>query len=240
MTPAEVVYIHSDNEAASDTGEAMGWPVLFRIRRTWAFVVGKFMTDPVWWFFLFWLPSYFSTTFKLDLKKPSWPLVIIYTATTIGSIGGGYLSSFLIRQGWVVTKARSTSMLFFALAVVPIMAARFATDIWQAVALISLAAAAHQAWSATIYTTVSDTFPKRAVSSVIGIGGMAGSIGGILFQWLIGPLLDYYKEAGNLTLGYNVLFTFCGFAYLIAWIIMHFLGRPAKAAQLTSEKEVAL
>ena len=240
VSPAEVQYIHSDNEAASDTGEAMGWPVLFRIRRTWAFVVGKFMTDPVWWFFLFWLPSYFSTTFKLDLKKPSWPLVIVYTATTIGSIGGGYLSSYLIRRGWVVARARSTSMLFFALAVVPIMAARFATDIWQAVALISLAAAAHQAWSATIYTTVSDTFPKRAVSSVIGIGGMAGSIGGILFQWLIGPLLDYYKEAGNLTLGYNVLFTFCGFAYLIAWGIMQFLNRPINTVQVATEKEVVL
>jgi MFS transporter, ACS family, hexuronate transporter len=240
VSAAEVQYIHSDNEAATDTGEAMGWSQLFRIRRTWAFVVGKFMTDPVWWFFLFWLPSYFSTTFKLDLKKPSLPLVIIYTATTIGSIGGGYLSSYLIRRGWVIAKARSTSMLFFALAVVPIMAARYAVDIWQAVGLISLAAAAHQAWSATIYTTVSDTFPKRAISSVIGIGGMAGSIGGILFPLLVGFLLDRYKSAGDLTGGYNLLFSLCGFAYLIAWGIMQFLSRPTKATQLVNEREVVL
>ncbi len=240
VSAAEIQYIHSDNEAANDTGEALGWAQLFRIRRTWAFVVGKFMTDPVWWFFLFWLPSYFSTTFKLDLKKPSLPLVIIYTATTIGSIGGGYLSSYLIRRGWVIAKARSTSMLFFAVAVVPIMAARYATDIWQAVGLISLAAAAHQAWSATIYTTVSDTFPKRAISSVIGIGGMAGSIGGILFPLLVGFLLDRYKSAGDLTGGYNLLFSLCGFAYLIAWGIMQFLSRPTKTAQLANEKAVVL
>ena len=240
ITPEEFAYIHSDNEDASDTGEAMGWAQLFRIRRTWAFVVGKFMTDPVWWFFLFWLPSYFSTTFNLDLKKPSLPLVIIYTSTTIGSIGGGYLSSYLIRKGWLIAKARSTSMLCFAIAVIPIMAARYATDIWQAVGLISLAAAAHQAWSATIYTTVSDTFPKRAVSSVIGIGGMAGSIGGILFPLLVGFLLDRYKAAGDLTGGYNLLFSICGFAYLIAWGIMQFLNRPTKAMPQMTQQEAVM
>lgn len=228
VTAEEVAYIHSDNEPEAPVGESLSYARLFRFPQTWAFVVGKFMTDPIWWFFLFWLPSYFSTTFNLDLKKPSLPLVIVYTATTIGSIGGGYLSSWLIRKGWNIQRARRVSMLIFALAVVPIMAARYATDIWQAVALISLAAAAHQAWSATLYTTVSDSIPKQSISSVIGFGGMAGSIGGILFPILVGSLLDTYKLADNLTGGYNLLFSICGLAYVIAWAIMQFLTRSPK------------
>ena len=222
LSQPELAYILSDNEAATSNETPVRWSKLFGIRQTWAFVFGKLLTDPIWWFFLFWLPSYFSTTFNLDLKKPSLPLVIVYTATTIGSIGGGYLSSYLIRRGWTVFRARKTSMLLFAICVVPIMAAQYATNIWQAVALISLAAAAHQAWSANIYTTASDVFPKKAISSVIGIGGMAGSIGGILFPILVGWLLDTYKTAGNINGGYNILFIICGSAYLLAWSAMHF------------------
>ncbi len=239
VTAEEFRYIHSDNEVEPVKGESIGWFKLFTVPQTWAFAIGKLLTDPIWWFFLFWLPSYFSSTFNLDLKKPSLPLVIIYTATTIGSVGGGYLSSYLIRRGWDVQRARKTSMLFFALAVLPIMAARYAVDIWQAVGLISLAAAAHQAWSATIYTTVSDAFPKRAVSSVIGIGGMAGSIGGILFPILVGSLLDSYKLAGNPTGGYNVLFTICGCAYVLAWLLMQALTPKRKSVDvLPAEPQV--
>ncbi|MCK8493507.1 MULTISPECIES: MFS transporter [Spirosoma] len=243
VSQAELAYIHSDNEIESENAKPVQWAKLFGIRQTWAFVFGKMLTDPIWWFFLFWLPSYFSTTFNLDLKKPSLPLVIVYTATTIGSIGGGYLSSYLIRRGWTVFKARKTAMFLFAVAVVPIMAARYATDIWQAVALISLAAAAHQAWSANIYTTASDVFPKKALSSVIGIGGMAGSVGGIFFPLLVGWLLDTYKEAGNLNGGYNLIFIICGSAYLLAWLIMHFftprmemvnLDEPVKSPESVS------
>jgi ACS family hexuronate transporter-like MFS transporter len=191
--------------------------------------MGKFLTDPIWWFFLFWLPGYFSDTFKLDLTKPGWPLVIVYTATTVGSIGGGYLSSFLIKKGWPVAKARKISMLFFAICVVPVVTARFFDSEWIIVGLISLAAAAHQAWSANIFTTASDMFPKRAVSSVVGIGGMAGSIGGILFQPLVGIILDYFQRLGNKTIGYNIIFAICGSAYLVAWLVMHFLiGKRTK------------
>jgi ACS family hexuronate transporter-like MFS transporter len=182
------------------------------------------LTDPIWWFFLFWLPSYFASTFQLDLKKPSLELVLVYTATTIGSIGGGYLSGWFIKRGWPVFRARKTAMFIFALCVMPIMLAQFATNIWMVVGLISLAAAAHQAWSANIYTTVSDIFPKNAVSSVTGIGGMAGSVGGIIFPIVVGYLLDSYKAAGNITGGYNLLFIICGLAYLLAWLIMHFLA----------------
>ncbi|WP_051359989.1 MFS transporter [Adhaeribacter aquaticus] len=234
LQPAEFEYIHSDNESATSDNNATNikWLRLLGLRQTWTFVVGKLLTDPIWYFFLFWLPSYFSTTFNLDLKKPSLPLMVVYTATTIGSIGGGYLSSFLIQKGWPVFKARKTAMLIFAVCVVPIMAARFATNVWQAVALISLAAAAHQAWSANIYTTASDMFPKKTVSSVIGIGGMAGSIGGALFPLFIGFILDYYKGIGNLVAGYNILFLICGSAYLLAWFIMHLLTPKMKQVVL--------
>lgn len=237
LTPEENAYIHSDVDEAAVAGQpAIGWGKLFGIRQTWAFVVGKFMTDPIWWFFLFWLPSYFSTTFNLDLKKPSLPLVVIYTATTIGSIGGGYLSGYFINRGWSPVRARRTAMFLFALAVLPIVLAQFATGMWQVVGLISLAAAAHQAWSANIYTTASDFFPKQAISSVIGIGGMAGSIGGFLFPFLIGYLLDTYKAAGNLNGGYNLLFTLCGCAYLIAWGLMYWLTRTGKPVVLPTNQ----
>ncbi|WP_338876241.1 MFS transporter [Spirosoma sp. SC4-14] len=236
VSKAELAYIHSDIDA-EENAAPVRWGRLFGIRQTWAFVFGKMLTDPIWWFFLFWLPSYFSTTFNLDLKKPSLPLVIVYTATTIGSIGGGYLSSYLIRRGWTVFRARKTTMFIFALCVVPIVAARYATDIWQAVALISLAAAAHQAWSANIFTTASDVFPKKAVSSVIGIGGTAGSIGGVLFPMLVGWILDTYKEAGNLNGGYNLIFIICGSAYLVAWAIMHFFTPRMEMVKLDEPAE---
>ena len=196
---------------------------LFKIKQTWAFIFGKLLTDPVWWFFLFWLPSYFAETFNLDLKKPSLPLVLVYTATTIGSIGGGFLSSYLIKKGWNVQRARKTTMFIIAICVLPIMLAQFTQNIWVAVGLISLAAAAHQAWSANIFTTVSDYFPKKDISSVVGIGGMAGSVGGILFPLAIGMILDHFKLLGNITAGYNIIFIMCGSAYLLAWLIMHFL-----------------
>lgn len=235
INAAEFEHIHSDiDEQVTENApeERIKWGRLFGIRQTWVFVVGKFLTDPMWYFFLFWLPSYFSSTFKLDLSKPTLPLILIYTATTIGSIGGGFLSSWFIKRGMPIFKARKTAMFIFALCVVPIFAARYATNIWQAVGLISLAAAAHQAWSANIFTTASDIFPKRAVSSVVGIGGMAGSVGGIAFPFLIGWILDSAKAAGNITGGYNILFVICACAYLLAWLIMHLLTPRMKIVKL--------
>lgn len=198
---------------------------LFSFPQTWAFIVGKAFIDPIYWFFLFWLPSYFAAHFSLDLKKPSLQLMTIYAATTIGSIGGGYLSSWLVRRGWAVLRARKSSLLLFAILEVSIILAQFASSPWVAVGLISLAVAVHQAWATNIFTMASDLFPKEAVSSVVGIGGMAGAIGGILFPMLVGSLLDSYKQAGNVVAGYNVLFTLCGMTYLITWTIIHFLTR---------------
>ena len=224
ISAAELAHIYSDNDEQTTDAKPVRWAQLFRVRQTWAYIFGKMLTDPIWWFFLFWLPSYFASTFQLDLKKPSLALALVYTATMVGSIGGGYLSGWFIKKGWPVFRARKTALFIFALCVVPIMAARFATNIWQAVALIGLAAASHQAWSANMYTIVSDMFPKKAISSVAGIGGMAGSVGGILFPMLVGHLLDSYKTAGNITAGYNLLFVICGCAYLLAWTVMHLLA----------------
>ncbi|HEY4209609.1 MAG TPA: MFS transporter [Puia sp.] len=233
LSKAEYDYIHSDvEEQADSTGNKVSWKTLLKVRQTWAFVFGKFLTDPIWWFFLFWLPGYFSDTFNLDLKKPGWPLVIVYSATTIGSIGGGYLSGYLIKKGLPVYKARKRAMFFFAVCVLPIMTARYFNDMWVIVALISLAAAAHQAWSANIFTTASDMFPKKAVSSVTGIGGMAGSIGGIVFQPLVGAILDYFAKSGNKTVGYNIIFLICGLAYVVAWLVMHFFAPKMTRVQL--------
>ena len=169
---------------------------------------------------LFWLPDYFSGTFHLDLKKPGWALVIIYTATTVGSIGGGFLSSFFIKNGWSVNKARKTTLFIFAILVLPLVTAQFITNIWLAVVLISLAAASHQAWSANMLILPTDMFPKKIISSVTGIGGMAGSVGGILFPLLVGYILDAAAKNGDKTSGYNIIFIICGFAYLLAWIII--------------------
>ena len=222
LSKEEYAYIHSDQEDETQSAKRkVPWMKLFAIRQTWAFVFGKLLTDPIWWFFLFWLPSYFSTTFNLDMKNLGLPLIIVYTATTVGSIGGGYLSGWFISKGWPVFKARKVAMLIFAICVVPIVFARYTTNMWSVVALISLAAAAHQAWSANIFTTASDMFPKFALSSVVGIGGMAGSIGGLLFPIVVGGLLDHFKALGNIGAGYNILFLICGAMYLLAWIAMH-------------------
>ena len=224
VTEAELAHIHSDNEEDTSNEKPITWGTLFRVRQTYVFIAGKLLTDPIWWFFLFWLPSYFSTSFNLDLKKPGWPLVIIYMATSIGSIGGGYLSSYFIQKGWPVYKARKTAMFIFALCVRPIMSAKYATNMWVAVALISLAAAAHQAWSANIFTVASDMFPKKAISSVVGIGGMAGSIGGVLFPIFVGYILETYRQLGDSTAGYNIIFFVCGLMYMLAWAVMHFIS----------------
>jgi ACS family hexuronate transporter-like MFS transporter len=159
--------------------------------------------------------------------------MIIYTATTIGSIGGGYLSSLLIKKGWPVLKARKSCLLIFAFLEVSIILAQFAPNAWVAVALISLAVAVHQAWATNVFTIASDLFPTEAVSSVVGIGGMAGAAGGILFPILVGSLLDAYKAGGNITAGYNLLFTICGFTYLTAWIIMHLLTRKSQQVKIS-------
>ncbi|MDB5032111.1 MFS transporter [Mucilaginibacter sp.] len=233
LSKAELDYIHSDNEPGDGENEKpVKWSKLISVKQSWVFISAKALTDPVWWFFLFWLPSYFSSVYHLDLKKPSLELVAIYAATTIGSIGGGYLSSALIKRGWLVLKARKTTLLIAAICVLPILLVRYATDIWVAVAIIGLAMAAHQAWSSNIFTIVSDVVPKKAVSSVVGIGGMTGSLVSALFPLLVGILLDHYKDMGNIGAGYNVIFVMCAMAYVIALFIIHRLTSTMKPFNL--------
>lgn len=209
----------------ADVKVKIKWYKLFTFPQTWALITGKGLIDPIFWFFLFWLPSYFSSTYELDLKKPSLELIIIYGATTIGSVLGGYFSSLLIKKGWTVMRARKTALFIFAVMELSIILAQYTTAAWMAVAIISMAVAIHQAWATNIFTIASDMFPSEAVGSAVGIAGMAGAVGGILFPMVVGFLLDSYKSAGNLTGGYNILFTICGLTYLVAWTIIHLLTR---------------
>ena len=225
ITDEEFRLINNEKEVVKDGALAVKWSQLFRLPQTWAIIAGKFLIDPIFWFFLFWLPSYFSAAFHLNMTKPNLPLMIIYTATTIGCVGGGYFSSWLIKRGWPTVKARKTALLIFGICELSILFAQFAGNVWMAVGLISLAAAVHQAWATNIFTMASDLFPKQVVSSVVGIAGMAGAIGGILFPVLVGHLLNAYKLKGNLTGGYNILFAICGSTYLIVWMIIHLLLR---------------
>ena len=223
VSAPELQLIRSDNDDAGPGGAPMGWSRSLRYRQTWAFIVAKFMTDPVWWFFLIWLPDYFKATRGLNIKKSWVHLVTIYAIVTVLSIFGGWITGYLTRRGWSVTRARKTGMFVFALCVLPILAATRVGD-WPAVLLIGLAASAHQAWSANLFTTVSDTFDKKDVGMIVGLGGMAGSIGGILFPWFCGHLLDRYHALGNVTAGYTILFAICASAYLIAFAIHHLLA----------------
>ncbi len=228
VSAAELAYIKSDTDSSkentSDSGKKITWPELFGYRQTWAIILGKFLTDPVWWFYLFWIPSYFNTTYHLNLTSSAIHVSTVYVVASFGSILGGYLSGWLIKRGLPVYKARKISMFIFACCVLPIFFVRYTTSIWPAVWLISLAAAAHQAWSANIYTIGSDIFPKNILSSVIGIAGMAGSVGGILFPFAIGIILDHFKLIGLLGTGYNIIFGICAIAYLLAWIVMQVLS----------------
>jgi MFS transporter, ACS family, hexuronate transporter len=225
----ELAYIQSDRELESTT--KMSWGSLLKYRQTWAFVTAKFLTDPVWWFFLIWLPDFFKKTRGLDIKH-SWVLLVtIYSIVTVLSIMGGWLPGHLVRRGYTQSKARKLGMLVFAALVLPILLVTQVGD-WSAVSLIGLAGAAHQAWSANLFTSVSDVFPKRAVASIVGIGGMAGSIGGILFPLYSGKLLDRFQASGNVTAGYAVLFGICGSAYLVAFAINHALAPRFEPLQI--------
>ena len=230
VNSAERELIESDREEINET-QKVSWLRLLRYRQTWSFIVAKFMTDPVWWFFLIWLPDYFKKTRGLDIKESWIHLVTIYVIVTVLSIFGGWVIGYLNKQGWSITRARKTGMFVFALCVIPIFLVAQVGE-WGAVLLIGLAGSAHQAWSANLYTTVSDMFPKKAVASVIGIGGMAGATGGMLFPVFSGRLLDNFTAAGNVTAGYTVLFTICAFAYVITFLIHHFLAPRFETFQL--------
>jgi ACS family hexuronate transporter-like MFS transporter len=222
LTSEELKYIQSD---PPDPPVKIPWLTLLKHKQVWAFAVAKFMTDPIWWFYLYWVPKYLNTTFGLTLDKIGPPLIIIYLMADVGSVGGGWLSSSLIKRGWSVNKGRKTAMLICAICVVPIVLASQASELWIAVALLSLATAAHQGWSANLFTTTSDMFPRKAIGSIVGLGGMAGAIGGMLIATLAGFILQ-------LTGSYMVLFGICGSVYLLALYIFNRLAPQLEQVEL--------
>lgn len=224
LSAAELAHIQSD---PPEPTTKIPWGRLFPHRQTWAFAAGKFLTDPIWWVYLFWLPKFLNTNYGLNITQIGLPLVVIYVAADIGSIGGGWLSGALIKRGWTVNKARKSAMLLCAVSVVPIVFAAKASNLWVAVGLVSLAAAAHQGWSANIFTMASDMFPRRAVGSVVGIGGMAGSVGGMLIATTVGLILHY-------TGSYLPIFIIAGSAYLVALAVIHLLAPRLEPADVES------
>jgi len=228
LSEAELVYIQSDKDEVQEASESpkLSWVKLLGYKQTWAFAIGKFLTDPIWWFYLFWLPDFFESTYKIKLQAASWPVAAVYIISTFGSIGGGWLPLYFIKKGWPVFKARKTSMLIYAFFVLPIIFALILGQInmWLAVGVIGLAAAAHQAWSANIFTTVSDMFPKSSTASVTGIGGMFGGLGGIVLSLFVQKnMFVYYRSINQIETAYYIMFGVCASAYLVGWLIMHFL-----------------
>lgn len=236
VSPPERVWIEGAQSAVAPAGSggSIRWLSLFGFRQTWAIVLAKFLTDPVWWFFLIWLPDFFKQTRGLDLKSSWVYLVAIYAISTVLSLSGGWLSGHLIHRGWTVTRARKSAMFLFALCVVPVAYAP-RLDAWAAVGLIGLAGAAHQAWSATIYASTSDMFPKASLAAISGIAGMAGAVGGILFPHFVGALLDQFKAtAGGETAGYAILFTLCAGAYVVAFLVNHLFAPRFEPIRLSA------
>lgn len=246
LSQAEYDYIHSDkDEAAVETTaekeKKVSWFKLLTYRQTWAFFFGKLLTDPIWWFYLFWLPAYLQERNMnvIESGNPegviSWPLAlaVVYTISTVGSVFGGWLPKKFINNGMSANRARKSAMFIYALLPLTVLSARWLGEFstWYAVLVIGIACAAHQAWSANIFATVSDMFPKKVIASVTGIGGMAGAFGGMIIAACAGMLLDHYKLLGNIETGYGIMFIICAVAYLLAWIIMSLLVPKFKIIQ---------
>jgi len=228
LSAAELAYIRSDDDEKAeqtteeDTSSKVKWFKLLGYNQTWAFTIGKFLTDGVWWFFLFWLPKYLDVQYGLTGTQIALPLFVLYSLTMFGSIGGGWFPMYFIKKGYAAYDGRMKAMLMIAVIPLVVLLAQplGSYTYWLPVLLIGIGASAHQAWSANIFTTVSDMFPKKAVASVVGIGGMAGGLGGVIVSKVGGALFDHFDKLGHIETGYTIMFAFCALAYLLAWIIM--------------------
>ena len=227
VSAAELAHIRSDPPDA--TLSSVPWLRLISYRQTWAFAVGKLLADPVWWFYLYWLPKFLDAKYGIKLSGVAAPLIVIYLIADVGSIGGGWLSSALIKRGWTVNRARKATMLAMALLIVPTAFAPSANTMWTAVLIVAVAAAAHQAWSANVYTLASDMFPRSAVGSVVGIGAFAGAMGGVVFQRAVGRVLDANGH------NYAPIFAICGSAYVVAWVIIHLIAPRLEPAAVATD-----
>src|SRR3989442_860698 len=224
VSGAELAHIRSD--PAETVVAGIPWIGLLGARQAWAFAVGKLLADPIWWFYLYWLPKFLDTRYGIKLAQLALPLIVVYLVADAGSVGGGWFSSALIKRGWTVNRARKTAMLAMALLIVPTALAPLANSLWIAVLIVSVAAAAHQAWSANVYTLASDMFPRQAVGSVVGIGAFAGAMGGVLFQRVTGRVL---QANGN---DYTTIFVVFGLAYVTAWTLIPVLVPRLEPAQI--------
>jgi ACS family hexuronate transporter-like MFS transporter len=216
---------HIQGDPAEPVSAPVPWLTLFRYRQTWAVIAGKLLADPIWWFYLYWLPKFLDARYGIKLANVALPLIVVYLLADVGSVTGGWFSSALMKRGWSVNRARKTAMITVALIIVPTAFAPLATSMWTAVVIVGIAAAAHQGWSANIYTLASDMFPKKAVASVAGIGGFAGAMGGVAFQRATGRIL---QANGN---DYAPIFIVCGLAYVTAWTIIHLLAPRLEPVQ---------
>ena len=223
VTAAELAHIRSDPPEA--VAVHVPWLQLFRHRQTWAVIAGKLFADPIWWFYLYWLPKFLDTRYDVQLAQVALPLIVVYLIADIGSISGGWFSGALMKRGWSPNRARKTAMLTMALIIVPTAFAPLATSMWTAIIIVGIAAAAHQGWSANVYTLASDLFPKHAVATIAGIGGFAGAMGGVVFQRVIGRVL---QGNGN---NYAPVFAVCGLAYVTGWVIIHLLAPRLQPVQ---------
>lgn len=216
VSSAELAYIRSDNE--STNAPPIPWRAIIGQRQLWAFALGKMLTDPIWWFYLYWLPKFLDAKYGIKLATVAAPIIVVYLVADFGSVFGGWLSGSLMRRGWSTNRARKTTMLIAALAIVPTMMAPRVNSMWAAVSIVAVAAAAHQWWSANIFTLATDLFPRRAIASVIGIGTCMGSAGGFVFQRATGKIL---QANGN---DYTPIFLVCGLAYVVALAVVHLLS----------------
>jgi MFS transporter, ACS family, aldohexuronate transporter len=223
------LYRNADNPVTTDQLQRERWLSFFGYRQTWAFIAGKAMADPVWWFYLYWLPKFLDAKYGVKLGQIAAPIIVVYLIADVGSIGGGWMSSALINHGWSVNRARKTTMLAMAVLIIPTAFATRAPSMWAAVLMVAIAAAAHQAWSANVYTLASDMFPKSAVGSVVGIGAFAGAMSGVLFQRVTGRVL---QANGS---DYTPIFIVCGLAYVVAWTIIHLLAPRLEPAHLRTQ-----
>jgi ACS family hexuronate transporter-like MFS transporter len=237
LSASELAYINSDvvEEVENSTSEEkVKWSKLLTFPQTWSFAIGKFLTDGVWWFFLFWLPAYLKDQYNMVGEEIMLPLAVLYTMTMVGSVGGGYFPTYFMNKGYAPYDGRMKAMMVIAVIPLVVLAAQplGAISYWIPVLLIGIGCSAHQAWSANIFTTVSDMFPKKAIGSVVGIGGMAGGLGGVVINKLGGYLFDHYKALGHIETGYTIMFTICAVAYLIAWFIMKSLVPKMKLVEI--------